>query len=142
MSRADISPSLAVPLEHLCDPANWGYVSEKLEPMPAPMALDSPRNWRSAMGFVASMFRHKHYLSMQARLTVLASPSVCEAMAPYQSSVACYDLDMHSFGVERSQFALIDAERFRYFERGDGWGARFTTHKVTGALVTFDKGEA
>jgi hypothetical protein len=137
----DVDTSLAVPLEYLCDSANWGYVSEHLEPMPAPMATEGPRDWTTVLGIVASHFRYKHYLSMQAPLTVLAAPSVCETMAPYASSVALYDIDMHSFGVERPQFALIIADRFRYFDRGDGYTARFTLPSP-GALVDVIEGES
>jgi hypothetical protein len=138
---SDNETSLAVPLEHLCDSANWGYVSEHLEPMPVPMATGDARDWVMTLGIVASHFRYKHYLSLQVPLTVLASPSVCETMAPYRSSVALYDLDIHSFGVERPQFALLVAERFRYFDRGDGYTARFTLPSP-GALVDVIEDEA
>lgn len=129
--------SLPLPLEWLCDPANWGFVRENLEPMPFPVPPDDSRAWMTGLGIAASQYRYKYRLSLITPLTALASPSVRESMEPYLASLARFDLDMHSFGAERAQIALIEPSRFRYFEKDDGWTATFTL-PAPGLLVTLD----
>lgn len=118
--------SLPVPMAQLCDPANWSYVAAALEPVPAPHINDRDVGWPSGLQIAAAHFRYRHYRSLQAPLAALASPSRCAAMEPWRPMLDRDGIALHSFGVERPQVALIDAERFRYFDRGDGWGAKFT----------------
>jgi hypothetical protein len=131
--------SRPVPLAYLCDPANWSYVSEPLEPMTFPLWDSDSRTWMMGILAAASRFRYRHRLNMSHPLAALASPWLGETGDPYRGYLARNDIALYSFGVERPQFALIVPDRFRYFDRGDGHTARFTL-PAPGALVDITEG--
>lgn len=137
----DVDTSLAVPIAYLCDSANWGYVSKDLASVPMTLPSADPREIMNRIMIAATDFRYRHRLAMAHPLAALASPWLGDTGDPYRSYLERHDVALHSFGVERPQVALIDPERFRYFDRGDGHTARFTLPSP-GALIDFVEGES
>lgn len=129
-------PSRPVPVEYLCDPANWGYVSHDLVRMEFPAQGTDTAAWMEGIAICAMQFRYQQYLSPSAALAALAPPWLGETTDPYRSYLNRADVDLRSFGVDRPQVAIIDNERFRYFDGDKGWTAKFTMPSP-GLLVTF-----
>jgi hypothetical protein len=130
--------SKVVPVKWLCDPANWAYVSGQLREtgvgLPAGYARDTDSSMAAVM-MVALDFRHRYRLRLDTPLAALVPPSVWEGLGQGREYMERAALTVHSFGVERDLVAVVDPDRFRYFDNGSGWWAKFTLEHP-GVLVS------
>lgn len=135
------SDSLALPMSWLCDPANWSYVSEQLDAAPGALqAVEGADSLTMHLLIFDQQLRYKQRLGHGVPLAALVSPSAYDDLGEQRRDrIARAEMNVHSFGVEREQVAIINPECFRYFERRDGWGAKFT---IPGAGFLLSGGEA
>lgn len=133
--------SQPIPIEWLCDAANWSFVSGALEVgsfMPGSGSDDYAL--AESLYIAVTHWQYKYMISPQVPLIALVAPSMLKALGDFQERMRLFGLSLHSTGVERGCAAIINPESFRYFERDGGWTAKFTLPHA-GVLLTENNDE-